>query len=480
MYFSGKISHSVINYLTEKGIGLEEIYELSALSPNQLRDASGWLPAGQVEDFLKQVDSQFQERVEEAPFIESMGHQSHDLRAWGVLDSVLRMMNTSVDIYGQPQRFISYFVSPEPPLMNVTTEECLTSFDIPISHDEYPFVSMYLSAAIESLPTFMGGELAQVNWVGTRIEINWCQQQDSLFDAENNKSHFRPELMQSMVHSMEESERLLERKEAQVRELQNEVQSLRSKLNRVFAFDGDPKLLLNKEEWAASASVAIEQPLTILKHHLMTLGDYMARAQQLVTLISGMNPKNAPVKEAMRRMDWSHIRSEYPVVIQEGIDQIQGMKSSVEKLDLDIPAVECHEENRIQINLNAVVERAIESVKTQIPDRVEIDSMLFLDRPVEVFPDQMRHALVRVISGAADRIKKEGKIRIVTRPRGTRVEIEITDNGRTVRPALLDSGADLGIADSIVKLHQGNMSYVRGIDHGTTCIIDLPLNGEQL
>ena len=52
----------------------------------------------------------------EESLITAVGHQCKDLRAWGVLDSVIKMMQKPQDLFLQPHRLLSYFVSPAPPV----------------------------------------------------------------------------------------------------------------------------------------------------------------------------------------------------------------------------------------------------------------------------------------------------------------------------------------------------------------------------
>lgn len=40
-----------------------------------------------------------------------VGHECHELRAWGVLDSVIKMMQKPQDLFLQPHRFLSLFPS---------------------------------------------------------------------------------------------------------------------------------------------------------------------------------------------------------------------------------------------------------------------------------------------------------------------------------------------------------------------------------
>lgn len=476
MYFSGKITHSVLNFLTHKGVGLDSLYEWVEISPDQLRDTTGWIFADQVEEFLKQIELEYASEIGEDNFCETLGHMSESLKSWGVLDSVLRMMTSPKDIYSQPQRFISYFISPEPPLVNMDRQESKISFDLPISQEEYPYVTSYLAAALEALPTFMGESLAHVTWSGTRVTVRWDQLQDQLFKRSEETPNYKPELMRSLVNSLENNEKAIEKKDLQIRELENELMQMKARINQLISMESQPQLLLNREEWAAKATSAIETPLGNVYSFVMKLGDYMGRAQQLVTLMSALSGQSKQMKEAMRRMDWDYIRSEYPILIQSSINEINSMKEAINFLDVEMKEAEpAKAESCIQMNLNTIVSRAIESVQAQIPNRIEIDSMLFLDRPIELFPEQMEYALEKILSHTAQRIKKEGKIRIVTRPKGSRAEIEITDNGRVLRNTFSSKDSQLGVADSIIRLHQGHLTFQKGEELGATCIIDLPM-----
>ncbi len=106
---------------------LQRLFELTDLPSEFLKDPSGWFPAGDIERFLNIIDNEFS-----ASFNESLpvlvGHQCSELRAWGVLDSVIRMMSQPQDLFLQPQRFISYFVSPAPPIANLVRQLDSVSF----------------------------------------------------------------------------------------------------------------------------------------------------------------------------------------------------------------------------------------------------------------------------------------------------------------------------------------------------------------
>ena len=180
MLFSCKISHAVLLHIEQQNEDLERLeqtlYEKFDLPPIEfLKDPSCWLKAKQMEDFLEHVVTHYKSSGDELSLLSFVGHQSKDLRAWGVLDSVLRMLQSPQDVFLQPQRFLSYFVSPPPPVANVKHSENSVILDLPIASTEFPRVVEYLKAAIESLPTYLGQSLAHVEWhdssLGARAPI---------------------------------------------------------------------------------------------------------------------------------------------------------------------------------------------------------------------------------------------------------------------------------------------------------------------
>jgi hypothetical protein len=79
------------------------------------------------------------------------GHSTPKKKVWGVLDSVLRMMPRPQEIFQQPEKFLGYFISPEPPVENIVRTENGISFDIPLPAEQYPLVTTYLKSAFEAL-----------------------------------------------------------------------------------------------------------------------------------------------------------------------------------------------------------------------------------------------------------------------------------------------------------------------------------------
>lgn len=322
MFFSGKVTHSIIQFLSLNGKCREEISEMTSLPLELLTDPMGWLNAHEVEEFLMQVEKCCCVEYPGKNFLQEVGHQALDLKAWGVLDSVLRIMPTPQDIFNQPERFISYFVSPPPPIANLQQTEDWITFDLPISSEEFPCVTTFLKSAFEVLPKFMGHEMAEVSWVGPTLSVSWKTSQESLFASDVDRRTLPPEFMQSIVATLENTEKELEVKRRELSEREREIATIRSENERAAAslLQHPPGLLTRGE------IQNVEKPLSEVRQTLLKLSDYMARSQQLITLLVGQNRMSSQVKEAMKRVNWDGIMDQYPSVVSEGVSSIEEMQ----------------------------------------------------------------------------------------------------------------------------------------------------------
>ncbi len=314
MLFSCKISNSVLSYLDRASIGREEIYSHTDQPVEFLRDPSYWLEADKMEDFLSLAESLIDSKEESVNFVEDLGHKSASLRSWGVLDGVLRMMQKPHDIFAQPDRFLSYFISPAPPIADIVREENEVRFVLPITSNEYPLVSQYLKSAIESLPSFVGKGMASVQWQGNSIRISWSSEA-SLFAEDNDPGHLmKPDFAQDLAYSLEQSQKDLENRNKELLLKNQELEKAKLELEQ--------KQSLPSSEFEKELS----SRLSLLQGDIHRLHDYMARAQQLITLLVGQGRQDRQVKEAMRRVDWQYVQKEYPKVAKDVIEALQDIR----------------------------------------------------------------------------------------------------------------------------------------------------------
>lgn len=305
-------------YLEGKGVDTSDVLDATTVPEEFLRDTSYWMQADEMEIFLKRSQEQCRKSAECDQLMQVVGHECADLRAWGVLDSVLRMMPRPQEILSQPERFLSYFISPSPPIDNLTHSEVSVDFDIPVSADQYPLATSFLAAAFEALPNYVGQPVAKCEWSGIHVQITWNLDQKSLFEGQETGRQISPELMRNVLSSLEKHSRELEEKN---RELQAKNELLIQGQGR----SEDAALTLPmvgsvvaapEPQRLAAIPLAQEQAL-FLSGQLSRLQDYMVRAQQLITILVAQGRMSSQVKEAMKRVDWERVRDQFPVTIEE-------------------------------------------------------------------------------------------------------------------------------------------------------------------
>ncbi len=301
MLFSGKITNSFLVFLDRQGVDSERLFELTDLPTEFLREPSCWIPAEDVEKFISIIDREFGAVFQEGHLPSLVGHQCHVLRAWGVLDSVIKMMQKPQDLFLQPHRFLSYFVSPAPPVGNLVRQPEAIAFDLPISNQEFPLVTEFIRCAFEVLPCYLGRSQAQVNWNQTRIHISWSESQSDLLKGEDLSLNYKPELVQNLMQALEESQR--------------QIEDLRAQLSR--GVSEKPKPIQSTD---TEFMQGLRTQVVRTRGHMMRLSDYLVRSQQLVTLLIGQNRMDRQVQEAMKRVDWEYVKSHSAQVAQETAD----------------------------------------------------------------------------------------------------------------------------------------------------------------
>ena len=500
MLFSSKISNSILTYLENQRVSLEGLYSSYDIPEELLRDPSSWMDAREMENFLKAASSYTLEisgtEKSGENLVEVVGHDCLNLHSWGVLDSVLRMMAKPQDIYLHPERFLSYFISPTPPILNLdklqNPEAEKSSFEISISSFDYPLTTKYLQAALEALPTFFGRENAFARWNGKVIDINWETKQNFLFETTELDRNIKPDLVETLMKSLEKKQKELEFKNRELLEKNKLLEEAQKKLEGQYKERIYSEKLSTLSELASSIAHEINNPLAYVMSNTMRINDYFTRAQQLITLLIGQDRLSPSVQEAMRRTDWSLVQKDFPEIVKEVHQGLQKVRDIVK--DLSFITGKASSEEKMNVDLNQLVSSAVKMVSHQVPETVKIDSHLLLNQNVEVFPVRLEQALVNILSNAVQAIDGKGVVRVVTRNAvvkgGNRAEIEISDTGIGMDEEKLKSifkpfyttkqpgkgtGLGLSIAHSIIEMHSGDIKVKSEPGRGSTFSIDLPL-----
>lgn len=311
---SCKLSNSILTYLERQGFDVQTVLQSCDVPVEFLRDTSYWLQARKMEDFLNLVNETYLELPETYCF--DVGKNSENYRAWGVLDSVLKMVESPLDIYGHPTRFLSYFISPEPPIDSWKNHGDLISFQIPISANEFPCITSYLAGALEGLPNYMGQNTGVVKWTDCTVSIRWSQSQESLLPAEELQlRQFNPQWVRTVIDS-----------------LQNDQKNLHVRSNHQqesVSNNEDVEKFLSE---TASTVGELSNDISVLREDFLRLHDYFSRAQQLITFLVHSGRKTKQVDEAMRRMDWAKIQQSYDELVTGACNRILSSRDKAKQL----------------------------------------------------------------------------------------------------------------------------------------------------
>jgi hypothetical protein len=330
VHFSCKISNAILTYLDSQGEDLSLLYDQLPWTVELLHDPSHWLSAPDMETFLETVLRLPLTKTSENAIL-AAGHSGPTNRAWGVLDSVLKMMPRPQDVFQQPQRFLSYFISPEPPVENVVRSDHKISFDLPLPAEQYPLVTSYLKAAFESLPLYVGQEKAVCEWNHITLTLSWSSRQSSMF-AMDPGHQISPELLQNVIDDLQKHQLALEEKNRDLQRKNEELEQTRGQNNspfsRRYGVHRGPELI-PQDVTLTHLTFNEADPGYVIAQNLARLHDYMVRAQQLVTVLASQGKVTPAVKEIMRRVDWDFVKNQYPRTISESVEHLRKLQGQL-------------------------------------------------------------------------------------------------------------------------------------------------------
>lgn len=329
LLLSCKLTNAALKFLERRGEDLEPLYERFDWPLHYLRDSSSWLEADRLEYVLATLEELYGPRVFSETgqsFFEVVGHASPQLRAWGALDSVLRIVPGVRELYHQPDRFLASFISPQPVIRGLKHSHSAgvdrTEFRIDFSDDRMPHTARYLRAAFEALPEYIGKARAQVSWSNGSVLIECSERQVPLVPMATMSSHevpsLSPELLRTILVDLANAQRELEATRRALTDRESELQKLKTAAQAPAPASG------------IEASHVSEEQVTRMKlalHEIYKLGDYFARAQQMITVLRGASGVAGSSKvnaEAMvRRTAWDRVSQEAPEAIRRAAQVLQ-------------------------------------------------------------------------------------------------------------------------------------------------------------
>ncbi|CAN5483135.1 hypothetical protein BH10BDE1_BH10BDE1_24790 [soil metagenome] len=353
LLLSCKLTNAALKFLERRGEDLEPLYERFDWPVYYLRDPSSWLEADRLEAIFNMLIEIYGARVENetgVDFFSAVGHASPLLRAWGALDSVLKIVPGVRELYQQPDRFLASFISPQPQIQGLQHSAENVVFRIGFSDVRHPHTARYLRAILESLPEFIGKPRAHVLWNHGNVSIEWSERQvpfvTPLRTNESEGPSLSPDLLRTILVDLATAQR----------ELEVTRRSVQEKDAIIHALQNAPAVP-SKHETVALKNV--DQAL----HEIYKLGDYFARAQQIVTLLRAPSSRSTVALQSsqaealIRRTAWDRVSSEAPFVIRKASMLLRGEPVEAEA-PLAVPATVSNDVVPIDIPVAAVSKTA--------------------------------------------------------------------------------------------------------------------------
>ncbi len=265
---SAKITKSVCMDLEAKGVAVGNYLEQADLLAYKAFDSEAWIKADQVELFLDLVSRDFLDFCPKEVALKAL-----DIRGWGLLDQVLRILQSPSEIFEYPEKFLSYFVRPDLNFSWIKRSKKLSKFKVSLSSDEMPLVTDYLAGALEVVSKYVGVEVSLVNWAETFVSIDWSKKQDSFFEEKKEPLNFKPEIYKEAV-------KIIQRQQSEILDLKYKAKNLKS------------------------VNIDIEKIIQDVE----ILNDYFLRSYQLIVLLRAEFDQKKWFKEAIKKLNWHQLK----------------------------------------------------------------------------------------------------------------------------------------------------------------------------
>ena len=251
------------------------------------------------------------------------------------------------------------------------------------------------------------------------------------------------------------------------------------------------KSMMHQDKMAALGQLAagvaheLNNPLGFINSNLSSLQDYIGDVSEFV---SKATESSEAMKALHKKMDMDYILTDTDDLIDESLQGIRRASDIIANLkSFSHP----DEKNRVDLDLNAVIELALTIIKTQAKTVVDIDFTRSEEKPViHVNANQLAQVIINIVTNAIQAITdKTGRITITIEAGKTTVDCRIADNGPGIPDAVaakifdpffttktvgMGTGLGLSISEAIIEKYGGELHLESSSAKGTCFLIRLP------
>jgi two-component system NtrC family sensor kinase len=250
---------------------------------------------------------------------------------------------------------------------------------------------------------------------------------------------------------------------------------------------------------AAGVAHEINNPIGYIFSNFGTLEKYLADLFQMLACYEAAEAELSatPTGEKLRmlreQIELAFLKEDIPTLMAESREGITRVRKIVQDLK-DFSRVDAHQEWS-WANLGQGIDSTLNIVNNEIKYKADVAKDYGTLPDVYCLPSELNQVFMNLLVNAAHAITAERgliTIRSGAEPNGSRVWIEVSDNGSgiakenigrifdpffTTKPVGKGTGLGLSLSYGIVKKHQGHLEVHSELGHGTTFRVTVPVNG---
>ncbi len=296
------------------------------------------------------------------------------------------------------------------------------------------------------------------------------------------------------VHSREEAEAVLLRRNAELSELNSRLKEAQEQLLQA-------EKMASIGQLAAGVAHEINNPIGYVHSNIGSLEGYLGdlfRILDAYVAAEAEMPADQPVCAEPRRLraelDLAFLRQDIPQLMNESKEGISRVRKIVQDLK-DFSHVDSRQEWR-WADLHQGLDSTLNVVNNEIKYKAEVVKEYGELPQVECLPSELNQVFLNLLVNAAHAIAEgeRGRITLRSGSEGERVWIEVADNGSgiapenlkrifdpffTTKPVGRGTGLGLSLSYGIVKKHGGSIEVDSELGRGTTFRIVLPLRQDH-
>ncbi len=482
---SCRITHSIIQYGRKYSKSVSSIFDDVEFSLEHLADTNSWIDRDTIRKIYNRLPSLFHDD----DIIFKIGCESPNLEAWGVLDSVFRMIGDPKLIYHQSRKFISYFYKNV--FIRISDKEensVMLEFDSSLEESDLK----YLRGALAGIPEYWNLGPAQVEMRSTHAcQIIWSEK-PSFFGEKSVPTTLSPRLIQETVARLEEQNEKLEKANRELREANKKLkETLRQQIQS--------EKMASIGQLATGIAHEINNPLGFIMSNVSRIKEYVTKIFQALDVYEQLTmelPEPPPYKteRVLRRIEEfqadSHlktIKEDFPLILAETAEGLGRVKQVVSDLNHFAHA---GEEKKEICDIHRCIDTALSILRYDLRRKVSLNKDYGEVPDIVCNPALMNQVFLNLLLNAYQSIEGVGTIKISTFKEEGSVIVAIKDSGCGIAPENVDrifepffttkkqgegTGLGLSTAYGIVKNHKGNIEVESKKGVGSIFRVKLPL-----